>query len=203
MDDPNADTEWNDILRARGILPPKEGPTEEDILEAMDQVIMEKQDKHLEDKTLDELDELEDEEDERVLFEYRQKRIAEMKAEALRAKFGELMQISKPDFIREVTDASKEVWVVVHLFKDSIPECKLMNAHLATLAAKHKATKFIKIIGDQCIPNYPDKNLPTLLIYGEGDMKLQLVGLAELGGLNMSLKRLENYLISSGAISVD
>ncbi|KAF0369755.1 thioredoxin-like protein [Gigaspora margarita] len=188
MDDPNADTEWNDILRARGILPPKEGPTEEDILEAMDQVIMEKQDKHLEDKTLDELDELEDEEDERVLFEYRQKRIAEMKAEALRAKFGELMQISKPDFIREVTDASKEVWVVVHLFKDSIPECKLMNAHLATLAAKHKATKFIKIIGDQCIPNYPDKNLPTLLIYGEGDMKLQLVGLAELGGLNMSLK---------------
>ncbi|CAG8576902.1 5463_t:CDS:2 [Dentiscutata heterogama] len=203
MDDPNADTEWNDILRARGILPPKEGPTEEDILEAMDQAIMEKQDKHLEDKTLDELDELEDEEDERVLLEYRQKRIAEMKAEALRSKFGEVIQISKPDFIREVTDASKEVWVVVHLFKDSIPECKLMNAHLATLAAKYKATKFIKIIGDQCIPNYPDKNLPTLLIYGEGDMTLQLVGLAELGGLNMSLESLENYLISSGAINVD
>ncbi|CAG8473817.1 6994_t:CDS:2 [Scutellospora calospora] len=199
MDDPNADTEWNDILRERGVLPPRKEPTE-DILEAMDQAIMERQDRHLEDKTLDELDELEDEEDDRILLEYRLKRIAEMKAEALHNKFGELIQISKPDFIREVTEASKEVWVVVHLFKDYIPECKLMNAHLSTLAAKYKATKFIKIIGDQCIPNYPDKNLPTLLIYGEGDMKLQLVGLAQLGGINMSLKRLEDYLISSGAI---
>lgn len=27
MEDPNADTEWNDILRAKGILPPKEEPT--------------------------------------------------------------------------------------------------------------------------------------------------------------------------------
>ena len=27
MQDPNADTEWNDILRSKGILPPKEEPT--------------------------------------------------------------------------------------------------------------------------------------------------------------------------------
>lgn len=61
----------NDILRARGILPPKEGPTEEEIFEEMDKNIREKQEKHLEDKTLDELDELEDEEDDRILEEYR------------------------------------------------------------------------------------------------------------------------------------
>ncbi|CAG8700428.1 7137_t:CDS:2 [Acaulospora morrowiae] len=201
MDDPNADTEWNDILRARGILPPKEGPTEEEIFEELDQMIKEKQDKHLEDKTLDELDELEDEEDERILLEYRQKRIAEMKAEASREKFGHVMQISKPDFIKEVTEASKEVWVVVHLFKDYIPECKLMNMHLETLAEKHKATKILKIIGDQCIPNYPDKNMPTLLIYGEGDMRHQLVGLSQFGGMNTKLENLENYLISAGAIA--
>ncbi|RIA86258.1 thioredoxin-like protein [Glomus cerebriforme] len=186
MDDPNADTEWNDILRARGILPPKEGPTEEEIFEEMDKAIREKQEKHLEDKTLDELDKLEDEEDDRILAEYRQKRIAEMKAEASQEKFGQLIQISKPDFIREVTEASQEVWVIVHLFKDPIPECKLMNVHLSTLAEKHKATKFVKIIGDQCIPNYPDKNLPTLLIYGYGDLQQQLVGLSQLGGMNMT-----------------
>lgn len=28
--DPNADTEWNDILRRKGILPPKEEPKEEE-----------------------------------------------------------------------------------------------------------------------------------------------------------------------------
>ena len=32
MQDPNADTEWNDILRAKGILPPKE-KTEAEITE--------------------------------------------------------------------------------------------------------------------------------------------------------------------------
>lgn len=60
-----------------------------------------------------------------------------------------------------------------------------MGAHLATVALRNKATKFVKIIGDQCIPNYPDRNLPTLLIYGNGDMKTQLVGAAQLGGMNM------------------
>lgn len=37
----------------------------------MDKAIREKQEKHLEDKTLDELDELEDEEDDQILEEYR------------------------------------------------------------------------------------------------------------------------------------
>lgn len=60
-----------------------------------------------------------------------------------------------------------------------------MGAHLATVAARNKSTKFVKIIGDQCIPNYPDRNMPTLLIYGDGDVKGQLVGAAQLGGLNM------------------
>lgn len=43
--------------------------------------------------TLDELDELEDDEDEAILLEYRKKRIAEMKAEAEAAKFGEVRGI--------------------------------------------------------------------------------------------------------------
>lgn len=31
MQDPNEDTEWNDVLRAKGILPPKpEEPSEDD-----------------------------------------------------------------------------------------------------------------------------------------------------------------------------
>lgn len=30
IQDPNADTEWNDILRRKGILPPKEEPKEDE-----------------------------------------------------------------------------------------------------------------------------------------------------------------------------
>jgi hypothetical protein len=42
--DPNADTEWNDILRSKGILPPKEenGITEEDLVHMVEQTIDEK-----------------------------------------------------------------------------------------------------------------------------------------------------------------
>ena len=40
---PNEDTEWNDILRAKGIIPPKEAEvTEDDILGMMEQAVKEK-----------------------------------------------------------------------------------------------------------------------------------------------------------------
>lgn len=42
---PNEDTEWNDILRAKGILPPKKEKeiTEEDVINIVEQTVREKQ----------------------------------------------------------------------------------------------------------------------------------------------------------------
>ena len=75
MQNPNEDTEWNDILRSKGILPPKQQEkeiSEDDIVKLVEDTVKAKsQDKPLEDMTLDELEELEDEEDERILLEYR------------------------------------------------------------------------------------------------------------------------------------
>lgn len=48
----------------------------------------------------------------------RRKRMLEMQQQAEKDKYGEVTQISKPDFVKEVTEASKECYVVVHLFKD-------------------------------------------------------------------------------------
>lgn len=73
--------------------------------------------KCLEDLHLDELDELEDEEDEKVLLEYRAKRIAEIKALAEKAKYGEVREISAEDYIEQVNRAGDGVWVILHLFK--------------------------------------------------------------------------------------
>ena len=45
MQDPNEDTEWNDVLRAKGILPPKQTKkdiTEEDIVSMLEQTIQQK-----------------------------------------------------------------------------------------------------------------------------------------------------------------
>lgn len=63
-----------------------------------------------------------------------------------------------------------------------------MNRCLSELAQQFKATKFLKIVGDQCIPNYPDMNVPTLLIYGDGDIKANLVGAIQFGGMKMTTK---------------
>jgi hypothetical protein len=71
----------------------------------------------MEDMNLDELDELEDDEDEKVLAEYRAKRIAEMKALAERSKYGDVREISAEDYVPQVNKAGDGVWVVLHLYK--------------------------------------------------------------------------------------
>lgn len=53
-----------------------------------------------------------------LVYLLRHKRMMEMQAQAAKEKYGEVKEISKPDFIREVTEASKECYVVVHLYKD-------------------------------------------------------------------------------------
>jgi len=41
-----------------------------------------------------------------------------IKQELSEDKFGEIQHIYKTDFVREVSDASKDVWVVVYLYKE-------------------------------------------------------------------------------------
>lgn len=79
---------------------------------------------NLEEKTLDELDELEDEEDERVLEEYRRKRIAELKELANKSKYGEVQEISAEDYVKEVNNAGEDIWVVLHLYKSGYDKTK-------------------------------------------------------------------------------
>ena len=40
-----------------------------------------------------------------------------------------------------------------------------------------------------CIPNYPDRNLPTVLLYHEGSCLRNLVGLGMLGGPRTTSER--------------
>lgn len=204
MQDPNEDTEWNDVLRAKGILPPKKEKeiTEDDIIGMIENTIEQKQNqsKDLSVMGLDELDELEDSEDEAVLEEYRRKRIAEMKAMAQKAKFGRVIELTGQDYVQEVTKAGPEIYVVLHLYSRGVPFCSLINQHLNQLAVQYPATKFIKAIATTCIPNYPERNLPTIFVYYEGQMKKQLVGSVELGGPNLSCEELEYMLGQAKAI---
>ena len=63
-----------------------------------------------------------------------------------------------------------------------VPDSAQMGECIRQLAAKYTKTKFVKIISNDCIPNYPDRNLPTLLIYKDGECKHNLAGKLPFGG---------------------
>lgn len=112
-------TEWEDILKEKGIIPEK---TEEELAEeALKEVVeetVENFDPH-EHKNIEQLEEdLEDadSDDERILEEYKQRRILQMKAELLLPRFGPGVEyVSAADWKREVTEAGDSIYVVVHL----------------------------------------------------------------------------------------
>ncbi|XP_074267446.1 uncharacterized protein LOC141590784 [Silene latifolia] len=59
--------------------------------------------------------------------------------------------------------------------------CDLLLNCLEELARRYPATKFVKIISTDCIPNYPDRNLPTLLVYNNSAVKANYVGMQNFG----------------------
>ncbi|KAL1564284.1 phosducin-like protein 3 [Salvia divinorum] len=172
-------TQWDDIQRKLGNLPekppvfkpPSFTPAEDEDSKPKDRT-------WIDGKTEEELEDLEDD---RFLEEYRKKRLVEMREASEVAKFGSVIPISGSDFVREVSQAPQDVWVVVLLYKDGFPECRVLLQCLEDLAKRYPATKFVKIISTECIPNYPDRNLPTILVYNNSAVKATHVGIHSFG----------------------
>jgi hypothetical protein len=76
--------------------------------------------------------------------------------------------------------------VVVHLYQDSVIECRLMNEALLVLAPKFRHVKFLKIRSTLAVPNWPDQNLPTLFVYHKGALATQLLTARTIGGTDMT-----------------
>ncbi|CAA0820132.1 Thioredoxin superfamily protein [Striga hermonthica] len=178
-----ASTQWDDIQRKLGNLPPKPAPFKPaPFAPAEDEDLKPKGKDWLDEKTEEELQDLEDDlDDDRFLEEYRKKRLAEIRESSKIARFGSVIPISGSDFVREVSQAPQDLWVVVLLYKDGYPECRLLLQCLEDLSKRYHATKFVKIISTECIPNYPDRNLPTILVYYNGAVKATHVGIQSFG----------------------
>ncbi|ROV96734.1 hypothetical protein VSDG_05541 [Cytospora chrysosperma] len=203
IDDPNADTEWNDILRKHGVIPEKPpSPTpmiEEAILEARKIA----HENRLEGKDLDELDELEDDEDDEFLEQYRQKRMAEINSLQKKSVHGSVYPLSKPDYQREVTEASNNGPVFVHLTSSaggSNVESRVLSELWKQAAREYGDIKFCEMRASQAIENYPEKNCPTILVYKNGDIVKQIVTLVTVGGVRMSMLDLDKILVEVGAV---
>ncbi|KAL4244311.1 Thioredoxin-like superfamily protein [Abortiporus biennis] len=195
---PNEDTEFNDILRKHGILPPKpEEPREPSppLKPTLNET--------LEGLTISELEELGEEandaETERMVEHFRQERLKQLK-NIQNARFGRVYPIGREDYTREVTEASKVnvdetgriipdeeadrdreeegTGVVVFLYKDGIPRSDRAFEHIRILAQRHPHTKFVSIVGD--------KFLNQLVAWG--------------GDRERKIEELEAVLILAGAI---
>ncbi|KAF9616752.1 hypothetical protein IFM89_032271 [Coptis chinensis] len=174
-------TQWDDIQTKLGNLPPKppvfKPPTftpseDEDSKSWIDNKIEDKL-KDLEDDT--NLDE------DHFLVEYRKKRLAEMKEVTKVSRFGSVIPISGVDFVCEVSQVESNVWVAMFLYKEGIAECGVVLNCLEELATKYPMTKFVKIVSTDCIQNYPNRNLSTLLVYNNGAVKATYVGMHHFG----------------------
>ncbi|KAL4923655.1 phosducin family protein [Aspergillus undulatus] len=199
---PNEDTEWNDILRKHGIIPEKPQDPEPLIQEALIEAERKAHENRLEDKDLDELDELEDEEDEDFLNQYRQKRLAELSTINQTSIHNQVYGLQKPDFTREVTDASQNCFVCLNLTSSSSNnvESRLLSELWRRLAAKYGDIKFCEMRGNMCIEGYPDRNTPTILVYHKGEIVRQFVTLLTLRGSATRIEDLENMLVEVGAL---
>ncbi|KAI9842944.1 MAG: hypothetical protein M1837_006681 [Sclerophora amabilis] len=203
VDNPNADTEWNDILRKHGVIPEKPPSPTPIIEEALGEARRLAHENRLEGKDLDELDELEDEEDEEFLQKYRDQRLAELSTIAQASNYGHVYPLQKPDYSRDVTEASKQAFVVVHLTSSlgTNTESRVLTEIWRELAPKFGDVKFCEIRADLCIERYPEKNCPTILVYRNEEIVRQLVTLRELGGVKTTQKDIEALLVSISAIS--
>ena len=204
-------TEWEDILIKKGIkmkesileekgldykkyMPEKYGPKDNDD----DNEILEDP---MASATLEELDILEDDfSDDNMLQKYREQRLIEMKEKTARDCYGGVKLIDKRDWTSEVNDCSHNNWVIVHMFQDSVIECRLMDEVINDLAAKFKYIKFVRIKSTAAVENWPDRNLPTLFMYHEGEARDQIMTLQNLGGKTMKLQDLEWALVQKGII---
>lgn len=138
-----------------------------------------------------------------VLLMCRQKRLQELRAAAAKPRFGTVEEISSSEFVQKVTNASEQYWVVCFLYKSSHAGCQLLGECLDDLARKYPSTKFVRIISTSCIPNYPDQNLPTILLYHNRACVKHLVGLAQFGGKRATPEQVALVLNQYGSVCGD
>jgi len=193
----------NDILRKHGIIPEKPPDPEPIIQEALLEAQRRAHENRLEDKDLDELHQLEDEEDDAFLDQYRRRRLAELSSQQKKSIYGQVYPLQKPDYARDVTDASSQAFVLVNMTSSlgTNVESRVLSELWRPLAVKFGDIKFCQIRADLCIEGYPERNTPTILVYKDGDIKRQIVTLRELNGPRTSVRDLEQVLVEVGAIT--
>jgi len=200
-------TEWEEVLLKKGIIAKTEDIENGIVPSPFEDVKNTNKDKREKDDE-DEIDALlnDDLDGDDFMQRYREMRISEIRAATKKKdeipRFAEVIEISGSEYVDQVNKAGKDIKVVVHLYDDGVPLCKIINEHLKTLAVKFPHTKFIKSIANLCIPNFPISQLPAIFFYEDGELRNKLVGTAAFGD-PLSQDALEWIISSIGAIKTE
>ena len=116
--------------------------------------------------------------------------MAELSTISSASVFNQVYPLQKPDYSKDVTEASNKAYVLVHLTSSlgTNIESRLLTELWREMARRFGDVKFCEIRADMCIEGYPERNTPTILIYHHGDIKKQVVTLRELSGERTNIK---------------
>lgn len=183
-------TEWEDALIKHGIVQAQKAgrSADDDFLEEVER--RQNEDPHAH-KSLEELDDLEDDLEDDVLAGYRARRMEELRARQRREIYGDVYHIREQDFIKEVSQAPEETFVVLHLWAPTQPDCLILDNFMKQTAQKFRAVKFCKIRAQEAIRNFPTSKCPTMLVYKASHIVKQIEGIGVLGGQKMNALTLE------------
>ena len=113
--------------------------------------------------------------------------MTELSALATASKFGQVFPLQKVDWSRDVTDVSKEAYVVVNMISSNT-ESRVAADLCRQLAAKFGDIKFTEISAQLAVENYPEENCPSILVYRNGDIQKQFITLKELKGVRTTVE---------------
>jgi len=167
-------TEWEDIhVKLGNYLPREKEETNDEIEKRVIESIQNYD--PMDHKSLEQLNEIEDEENDEILKRYKEKRLKELKEFASKPHFGKLYELRKQDYIQEVTNAPKDVYVVLLLYQNYIEDCLVLSKILEKLSQRFILVKFMRIIATDCIEKFSDKDCPGIIIYYNGKLFRQLI----------------------------
>lgn len=114
-----------------------------------------------------------DDEDD-ALAAIRRKRLQELQQRQANERFGTLRHVAGSDYVKEVTEASVQNWVVAVLIKPGNSECEALLTVMRSVAQRQREVKFVSMVSVEAIPTFPDRHLPCVLMYHDKILKNQI-----------------------------
>jgi len=138
-------------------------------------------------------DDYDDDDDDEFVREYHRMRLQELERERAeqqkkdnqpksqqQKKFGNLLEVSRNEYVDAIDNEAEGVFIVVHLYQPYIKNCKRLNEYLEQLAKRLPGVKFLKIVATEAKEKYDDIALPSLLIYQNQNLKDALIPVTSL-----------------------